>query len=606
MYRWLIVVLLVLPTASAIFDYEDFEGTWTIDIMDRVNFASRATGVEVEILLDQEQSSRQSVTPDWPTSAKYSDLDRTVLAWPEVGAGSFLLDFGINARTTSTNLLETGTLSRDLPEGYTELAQFIDSSESIRQTASLLKDDDELVTIVNTVNWLHRNVDIHELGSVPQASKVYAEKEADSAGITSLFVSFMRKIGYPARPVFGLANDADQNLNTHYWAEVYIGRWIPVDVVYRQVGYLDASHIKLFDSKDMEPNMFKYSGSTKPEPSTNDFNAVFTPKSGSKVRAALQVSVRPYLKRMGYGSHNILEVLITNPLRTPIITHIEPEHPSMQIISNEPVILVPENTTVMRYMIVKNHLYQDTTLIYEEPVFGRSSMFRERFKTAMEVVQNERYLTLEEAMQLVNGGYHSFPEAMPAKDIIVEELVKNFSRNEVDRLIAEGKDARDHMVFVKYSVHDAKTNTTTIFINITPKEELINLTLYESIPKCLAERVEEVASEVEFDIINADPLIMWQVGDIDKPLTISYEVLQELRDTECEDQAFTLTVAHEIGNTIGKKSTPPWVVLLFVLIPFLLIALLIILRRLHEKNKSTQDPEEEIDPAQAAYDEEHP
>ena len=79
---------------------------------------------------------------------------------------------------------------------------------------------------------------------LPDALAVLREKKGDCKAHSVLLVALARAAGLPARPVSGLVETGDGRFYYHQWAEIYAGRWLPVDPVFNQVP-ADATHIKL-------------------------------------------------------------------------------------------------------------------------------------------------------------------------------------------------------------------------------------------------------------------------------------------------------------------------------------------------------------------------
>lgn len=76
--------------------------------------------------------------------------------------------------------------------------------------------------------WMSHNVSRTRDPQVPRAATVLRERQADVDGHTLLFVALARASGLPARPVSGILL-AEGRFYLHSWAEVYLGRWVPVD-----------------------------------------------------------------------------------------------------------------------------------------------------------------------------------------------------------------------------------------------------------------------------------------------------------------------------------------------------------------------------------------
>jgi transglutaminase-like putative cysteine protease len=76
--------------------------------------------------------------------------------------------------------------------------------------------------------WVSQNIARTSDPLVPRAATVLRERQADVDGHTLLFVALARSAGLPARPVSGILL-AEGRFYLHSWAEVYLGRWVPVD-----------------------------------------------------------------------------------------------------------------------------------------------------------------------------------------------------------------------------------------------------------------------------------------------------------------------------------------------------------------------------------------
>jgi hypothetical protein len=104
----------------------------------------------------------------------------------------------------------------------------------------------------------------------------------------------------------------------HGWAEVYFPDrgWVPFDVTYKQLGYLDSTHIKLKASLDAKETSTDYS--------IKAMEARIVPGSMSlkvdvlgydyKIKPSLDFSAELAKKEVGFGSYNLLIINARNPL----------------------------------------------------------------------------------------------------------------------------------------------------------------------------------------------------------------------------------------------------------------------------------------------------
>lgn len=110
--------------------------------------------------------------------------------------------------------------------------------------------------------WVHTNVDYDESlsGKEKSARWVLDNRRGVCAEFTSLFVAMARSVGIPTKYVSGYSYTTSKGWLGHAWAEVYLGRWVPVDPTWMEAGHLDATHIQMFSSysRDAESSVFVY------------------------------------------------------------------------------------------------------------------------------------------------------------------------------------------------------------------------------------------------------------------------------------------------------------------------------------------------------------
>ncbi|VVB59664.1 Transglutaminase-like superfamily protein [uncultured archaeon] len=99
--------------------------------------------------------------------------------------------------------------------------------------------------------WVHANVNYNlSLGDVTEDAKwVLKYRQGTCDEFTSLFIAMARSIGIPAKYISGWVY-GNQGWQKHAWAEVYIGKWVPVDATWLEVGAVDATHIKFMETAD--------------------------------------------------------------------------------------------------------------------------------------------------------------------------------------------------------------------------------------------------------------------------------------------------------------------------------------------------------------------
>jgi hypothetical protein len=133
-------------------------------------------------------------------------------------------------------------------EAYLRPTENMQSSEpAIRQLAEQItkgsKDDFEKVA--RLAMWVHDNLvyDISYYGRNLDALAVLNAKRGVCAEYTTLFIAFARSVGIPAKFVSSYAY-GQMGWERHAYAEAYLGEWVPVDALWMEIGFMDATHIK--------------------------------------------------------------------------------------------------------------------------------------------------------------------------------------------------------------------------------------------------------------------------------------------------------------------------------------------------------------------------
>ena len=116
---------------------------------------------------------------------------------------------------------------------------------------------DDFERISKLALWVNQQLtyDLKIAGLLKDTKWILQNKRGVCTEYSTLFIALSRSIGIPARFVSGLAYDEDRGgWVGHSWAEVFIGRWVPVDPTWTpvEVGYLDATHLEISKMLDNE------------------------------------------------------------------------------------------------------------------------------------------------------------------------------------------------------------------------------------------------------------------------------------------------------------------------------------------------------------------
>tara|TARA_B100001971_G_scaffold87948_1_gene81243 strand:+ start:1737 stop:3731 length:1995 start_codon:yes stop_codon:yes gene_type:complete len=244
------------------------------------------------------------------------------------------LAFSVNSNLETTNKVSTIPKKlefpiKSIPEKiipYTLPSSNIDSDNPniILLSSSLVEGEDDLYIVVDILaNWVKDNI-VYSLDTLTaevsqKASWVLNEKEGVCDEITTLFIALSRSLGIPARYISGMAYTNWKGINDfgpHAWAEVYFPGygWIPFDITYNQMGFIDPSHIKLKESLDSdEPSTeYEWKGvNIDIETNNLDIKTESLKKTG-KLEPLILIEVKALKTSVGYDSYNLIEAEITN------------------------------------------------------------------------------------------------------------------------------------------------------------------------------------------------------------------------------------------------------------------------------------------------------
>ncbi|MFH1073010.1 MAG: transglutaminase-like domain-containing protein [Nanoarchaeota archaeon] len=217
------------------------------------------------------------------------------------------------------------SLNRELRQ-YVQPTEIIDITPEI-QTLSweLSEGKTDLYDVVFTLaDWVNLNIEYNLSTLTADASQksswVLENRQGVCDEITSLFISLLRSLGIPAKFTSGMAY-TDMNLfrdhwGPHGWAEVYfpdVG-WVPFDVTYRELGYLDAGHIKLKESADAKENSMEYYSRGKDiKIESSQLNIIVNVlKKGPLIAPAIDFNAFITYPSVGFGSYNLIEADLQN------------------------------------------------------------------------------------------------------------------------------------------------------------------------------------------------------------------------------------------------------------------------------------------------------
>ncbi|MFW6016795.1 MAG: FG-GAP repeat domain-containing protein, partial [bacterium] len=138
---------------------------------------------------------------------------------------------------------------------------------------------------------------------------------------------------------------------------------------------------------------------------------------------------------------------------------------------------------------------------------------------------------------------------------------------------------------------EIKNNKTIITLDLETENEttMYNVSVFQEIPKCLIEIInKEIAeSDVEFEILNSDPLIVWHFDKLIDKQKIQLSI-NSVSDSNCNDKITTAALAKQIIFS-EKNINYNKVIIGILIVPLLALIFVILLNLTKDENKETKN-----------------
>ncbi len=221
------------------------------------------------------------------------------------------------------------------------------------------------------------------------------------------------------------------------------------------------------------------------------------------------------------------------------------------------------------------------------------SDIREQGNVFLEIERQNtlEYETAEEISKIQEAERKPTAEQMLAEHVAIkrEGASQEILMEEVAKALESLKES-EGLLEIKREVFGNPDNSTTITLTIIPKEPLQNVSIYEHIPKCVAEYVQEALfSDNSYEIIREDPLLLWTFPSLGDEKEISYTVFRRV-SSDCASLLRAIGIVYpasekerstkerSIGAIKPEAEMGSWVLLSAVMM-FLVIAAYIALKR---------------------------
>ncbi len=436
------------------------------------------------------ESDRQNIISLVPTSNPNADTfeGRNFLTytWNEYSSN---LNMGVSSQIKTQNILHKldhiAFPITDLDpeqEFYLQEGEKIDITEDIvQQAAEIIAGETDLYTVVfKLADWTRDNIE-YDLNTLTakaalESSWVLENRQGVCDEMTSLFISFARSVGIPARFISGTAyTNIGYEFGNHGWAEVYFPGygWVPYDVTFGEYGWLNPGHVELSKSLDSSDPAIRYnwlSNNLEVDtlPITIDAEVV---SEGEKLEPIFDIDVEVLVDNVGPGSYVPFKVTVENSFdkyvtNTILIT----KAPSQLKINDNPrPLLLKPNQDKTSFWIVKipgdvEPGYVYTSTIEAKDIFGSVDSDTLQFSAGnsvytlaqaeqlVEELEEEEELTYSEEVSLdcstPKTYYYNFEEVDVSCEIqnigntLIDDLVVCLSEDcqTIDLNIAQKKD----------------------------------------------------------------------------------------------------------------------------------------------------------------------
>lgn len=254
------------------------------------------------------------------------------------------------------------------PETLDYLAEsdYIVISDEVREKALEItrgsENGFEAITRIST--WIYSSLeyDLSYSGRMLPSDEVYKIRKGTCDEFTNLFLAMCRAAGIPGRYVAGIIY-SKEGWGYHAWAEVYLGKWIPVDPTWNEIGWLDATHIefgKFTDGGDVKVTASYLSDEketvqiTQPEPSV-------TMTETMPVSKVFSTELETYPDSIGIGESSVLTIRTTTSASGCLATSlkINPrvdslKRPIVSVTGDQTIFICPGETRETHFVVTSN------------------------------------------------------------------------------------------------------------------------------------------------------------------------------------------------------------------------------------------------------------
>lgn len=402
------IVMALEPDLNSKEMYINLDISSTIDVMG-------ADYVSAELSLVPRDNPNQKITNLITEPLAVFNEDRLLYKWINPNDNlKFGLSSSIITKNSVVEIREKIPFPLNVHEEYikyTKPTENIDINQDIIELSSKIAEgeDDSYVVVDKIAEWIENNIkyDLNTLtAEVSQKSSWVLENRYGVCDeISSLFISMLRSLGIPAKFISGIAYTNWNDINdfgNHAWVEVYFPDygWVPYDLTYGQLAYIDPTHIKLKEGTDSDESSTKYiwkNGEIKTK--GLDIKASIT-KQEDKINDIIELNANALKKNIGFDSYNLIEAEIKNLNDFYIVTTLDISRTEeLENLDEKKIVLLKPNEIKKEYWRVKlKSLEKGYKYTFPITIFSERNLTAE---TSFDSEDGEAFYSLDDVNEII-------------------------------------------------------------------------------------------------------------------------------------------------------------------------------------------------------------
>lgn len=363
---------------------------------------------------EQSQNIKSLIIETNPKTNHKEESDQITIEWKHPSSGFYTakLKSKVNVKNSIIAIKEKVKFPINEDIGFTAQTKHIDINQDIRAKAQeLAKGKDDLYDIAFTIGkWVKQNInyDLNDktYENIQKSSWVYENKYGVCDELTNLFISMLRSLDIPTKFVSGTAyGNIEGKWSSHAWAEVYFPEygWLPFDVTYGQLGWIDPSHIKLSESLDsgFPTAVYRWKSSDTELDSQKINISTNLIAKGSPIEDMVEISVRSLVDKIGKDSFLPIEIRIKNKQNFYLPERVLISQAPEEIVNNTKEVLLLPKETRKYYWIINGPKELSEGYIYTIPL-EVEDIFHTSSSTNITFGESFPKYTKEQAELLIN------------------------------------------------------------------------------------------------------------------------------------------------------------------------------------------------------------